>query len=280
MFCHKYKSIVNVILETPVNFNLPPFHSTVVPIAGRHLFVSGKKSFAITQLSFSRQIISNLECSVLPSLGTNEISQSVQSVLASHHPLQRRLPPHLLKLENSKVPRHPERQSVLQSSHSTTPPPVFTSSSAPKLNTEPASHSSTSFTSIVAATISAPGNVSYSAPLSSNPMHRDLQRSIQQFNVPCPKAGSSSATQASGMQLDTPDRTHQLSDLTSRPIHASITLGRSSSVGTSANVSLASGGFAPAHVTTTIMPTATVNALAPPNMNMLYMMQQQMNMLE
>ncbi|CAD7000823.1 unnamed protein product [Ceratitis capitata] len=46
------------------------------------------------------------------------------------------------------------------------------------------------------------------------------------------------------------------------------------------NVSLASGEFAPANATTTIMPTATVNASAPSNMDMLYKMQQQISMLE
>ncbi|CAD7002080.1 unnamed protein product [Ceratitis capitata] len=146
-------------------------------------------------------------------------------------------------------------------SHSTTPPPVATSSSAPMPNTQPASQSSTSFTPIVPAAISAPAIASYSDPLSSNPIHRDLQRSIQQFNVLSPKAGSSIATLASGMQLDTPDRTHQAA----------------ASVGASANVSLASGEFAPANATTT---TATVNASAPSNTDMLYMMQQQISMLE
>ncbi|CAD7001737.1 unnamed protein product [Ceratitis capitata] len=138
-------------------------------------------------------------------------------------------------------------------SHSTTPPPVATSSSAPMPNTEPASQSSTSFTPIRLAT-----------------KHSAL----------CPKAGSSSATLASGMQLDTPDRTHGVSEFTSHPIHASINSGSSALVGASANVSLASGEFASANATTTIMPTATVNASAPSNMDMLYKMQQQISMLE
>uniref|UniRef100_W8B654 Uncharacterized protein n=2 Tax=Ceratitis capitata TaxID=7213 RepID=W8B654_CERCA len=81
------------------------------------------------------------------------------------------------------------------------------------------------------------------------------------------------------MQSDTPDRTHQVSYFISHLKHASINSGSSTSVVASANVSLVSGELAPANAITTIMPTATLNASAPSYMHVLYIMQQQINML-
>ncbi|XP_017469916.1 PREDICTED: nuclear pore complex protein DDB_G0274915-like [Rhagoletis zephyria] len=172
--------------------------------------------------------------------------------------------------------------SAIKLSGPGTPP-----SSTPPIN---ASAFSVSPANALPSSVMPPPAPAYSAPLTGASRHRDPQHSIQQFNVPSYTAKPSSALPASGLQASIFDQTHQVSDFTSNPIHVNANPNAAASVGVSASVNLATSEFAPVIATTmaptalvnatTTMPTATVNALAPSQMDILYIMQQQISMLE